>query len=64
MNYTIKNKIDTNYNEKIREAIRYEKLIGKPCYVTYSVPMECYLITPKMPLMGEWYSTDGLQHGG
>jgi hypothetical protein len=48
--------------EKIIEAKSYEKTSGKYCYVVYSVPMQSYLTTSRMPIMGEWYDADGVRH--
>jgi hypothetical protein len=48
---------------KLTEARSYERTQGKPCYVVWSVPMECYLTWATMPMAGEWYTSDGIRHG-
>ena len=53
-----------NLQEKLAEAKQYEESQGEPCYVVWSVLMQRYLIHGGiMPLMGEWYTSDGIQHG-
>ena len=48
----------------VLEASRLEKLSGMPRYIAFSVPDKRYFITDKMPMMGEWYTTDAIKHGG
>ena len=48
--------------ERVIEAKSYEMKSGNRCYVVWSVPMNCYLTQERMPLMGEWYDSDGVRH--
>jgi hypothetical protein len=56
-----------NLKSKLAEARQYEadnwERNHKNCYVIWSVPMQCYLTQLTMPLLGEWYTSDGIQHG-
>ena len=52
-----------NLESKLAEAKRYEETQNKRCYVIWSVPMNCYLTQTNMPMLGEWYTSDGIQHG-
>lgn len=55
----------SNLAEKIIEAKNYERVSdGKRCFIAFSPVMDCFLTTTKMPLMGEWYDSDGIKHGG
>ena len=50
----------------IEMAALCERDIGRPCYVVRDVtdPVgHCWAVTDKMPLLGEWYSADGIRHG-
>ena len=47
----------------IKQAKAYENRMNKPCYIEWSVPMNGYLTTTKMPMIGEWYTSDGIRHG-
>ena len=44
-------------------ARKRENKFNIPHYVVHSVPCRGYVVTDSMPYMGEWYSTDGVQHG-
>lgn len=52
-----------NLKAAIREAAKKEKAWKTPVYVCYSVAKKEYELTRKLPLMGEWYTADGTQHG-
>ena len=39
-----------------------EKRTGQPHYVLRFVP-NAWTVATTMPLLGEWYSTDGIRHG-
>ena len=46
---------------KIAEAAAFEAATGKPMYIVKS---DCgYIILDRMPMMGEWYTSDGIRHG-
>ena len=45
------------------EARSWQKRNGICRYVVWNVPMNCYSITDRMPLLGEWYDSDGVRHG-
>ncbi len=34
-----------------------------PQYVVWSVPDDDWIIQDKMPMGGEWYTSDGIRHG-
>jgi hypothetical protein len=52
-----------NLNEKLADAKKSEIVMKRPVYVAWSAFQNCYLTTCDMPLMGEWYTSDGIQHG-
>jgi|WetSurSiteA1Bulk_404760.scaffolds.fasta_scaffold14690_2 hypothetical protein len=48
---------------KLAEARTHERFEERPCYVYWSVLTQHYELTERMPFMGEWYTSDGIQHG-
>lgn len=44
-------------------AARKERETGKPYYVVWSAADDEYLTTDRMPLFGEWYTSEGIRHG-
>jgi len=67
MTHTRKEAKMNNLKSKLAEAREYEnnnwERNHKNCYVIWSEPMQCYLTQLTMPLLGEWYTSDGIQHG-
>jgi hypothetical protein len=56
--------MSNNLELKLDEAARWEEQHdGAPCYVVYSKPDDKYITTERMPMFGEWYSSDGVRHG-
>ncbi len=51
--------------DAIREATAKEQATLRPHYVVRdkTQPGEAYSVWDWMPMMGEWYSSDGIQHG-
>lgn len=48
---------------KIAEARRIERYEAKSCYVVWDASEQAYVLEYRMPIMGEWYTSDGIQHG-
>ena len=48
--------------DAMHDAQAREKQTGQPHYVARWASGE-WEVTDRMPLMGEWYSTDGIRHG-
>ena len=44
-------------------AKQLEKETGTAKYVYYSPFYKSYYVDERMPLIGEWYTSDGIQHG-
>ena len=53
----------TDRKAAVRNAARLQLETGRCHYVVWSVPLRTYKVTDRMPLLGEWYSADGNQHG-
>lgn len=51
-------------SEELFTAARsHEKRCGKPYYVVWVAVETRYTVTDRMPLFGEWYTSDGIRHG-
>ncbi|KKK79603.1 hypothetical protein LCGC14_2831840 [marine sediment metagenome] len=52
-------------HEVITEAKNRERETGEIYYVVRdkTQPGEVYVIQTEMPFLGEWYTSDGIQHG-
>ena len=48
---------------KIAEARRIERYEARSCYVVWNAGEQAYTLEYRMPYMGEWYTSDGVQHG-
>jgi len=47
----------------IIQARKHERSTGERHYIVWSVPDDFWIITKKMPMLGEWYDSDGVRHG-
>ena len=43
-------------------AVRKENIVGKPYYVVHT-KIDRWVVVDKMPLCGEWYTSDEVRHG-
>lgn len=51
--------------EAIKEAKRQERATRSSRWVVFvcDYPHDGYEVTERMPLLGEWYDSDGIRHG-
>ena len=45
------------------KAKEMEAVTGQPHYVIKFYDCDSFDVTSRMPMLGEWYTSDGLQHG-
>ena len=49
--------------QMLEEARALQERDGKPRYVVRSIVPPEWVIEDRMPLLGEWYTSDGIRHG-